>query len=120
MGKLMTAGGLGMWFVLAFGLVSLLSAFRFAFRPAAYKLRFVGAMSLATLFATLSFLAGNLGAVGSRVPDIEEWAHSPDMPLIVLKGFGESMAVPLLGFTLLSLTAFVTAIGFGRMPRPPP
>jgi len=46
----------------------------------------------------------------------EEWAHGPDLHLVIMVGLAESMAPAIVGFTLLSLTAMLLAIGARRSP----
>ncbi len=112
----MREGGIAMWVVLAFGLTALISAIAFAGRPAPHSVRFVVAMMVATLFAALNgFVAG----VANTLTYVtrEEVRGTPDMLTILLRGISESLANPILGFTLLTLAAFVTAVGLRRLPR---
>jgi hypothetical protein len=115
--QLMRDGGIPMVVILLFGAIGLVAAALFARRPEPHKVRFLAAMGLATLFAILSGTAADLAKVCTTVANHEEWSRSPEIHLILLQGLSESMAPSVLGFTLLSLTAFVTAIGFRRMPR---
>lgn len=115
--QLMRNGGMPMWFILLFGLVALVSAALFARRPVLDKVRFIASMGLATLFSVGAGTAAALAAVCSHVTSNPEWAKSPDLHLILLEGVGEALAPAVLGFTLLSLVAFVTAVGLRRLPQ---
>jgi hypothetical protein len=113
---LMGDGGWGMWFVLAFGLVTLASAVGFAWRPDPTREHAVRSFSRATFFAILSTTSLDLATVG-KVPTKLEWANSPKMPLIVMEGIAESLAPAILGFTLLSLVWLFVAVGQRRLAR---
>ncbi|MBM4321286.1 MAG: hypothetical protein FJ125_15400 [Deltaproteobacteria bacterium] len=100
-----------------FGLVALVAAALFVWRPDVRKVETVRALERAVLFSTLSGLVSALAAVGYKVPANPEWARSPDMPLIVMTGIAESMSAPILGFTVLSLVALLVAVGHRRLAR---
>lgn len=108
------SGGVPMFFILAFGVLALGMAARFAWRPEARIRAVAEALARATLFSVGSGTFAALGAVFSQVPAHDEWAHSPDLPLIVMTGLGESMAPGILGFSLLSLTWLLLAVGARR------
>lgn len=110
----MIEGGWAMWFVLAFGAITLTAAARFARRPAAPRQRTVCAFTLATGFAIASAVSANLAAVGSKVPNIPELANSPRLHLIVMEGISESLAPAILGFSLLSFAWILMAVGERR------
>jgi len=114
---LMGDGGWGMWFVLAFGLVTLAAAAGFAWRPDSRREHAVRAFSRATSFAILSTTGLDLAAVGSRIPANPEWANSPRLHLMVMEGIAESMAPAILGFTLLALAWLFVAVGQRRLTR---
>lgn len=117
MAWLMRAGGAPMWFIAIFGVVALVAAILFARRPESRRLEFIRMLSRAVLYSVGAGITSDLAAVFTKVPGNPEWAHSPDLHLIVMEGLGESMAPGILGFTLLSLVAFITAIGLRRLPR---
>ena len=52
------------------------------------------------------------------MPNNDEWAHSPDMPLIVMYGLGEAVTPAVLGFTALSLAWMFVAVGMRRIQEP--
>jgi hypothetical protein len=110
-------GGFPIWFVLAFGFISLGGAALFARRPDKRQLAFVIGMSVATLFSILNGIVADLATVGHAAnvhwDDLFKQAAVP----IWSQGFAESMSPGIIGFTLLSLTWLVVATGLRRMPR---
>lgn len=113
----MQEGGWAMWFVLAFGLITLAAAAAFALRPVATSEAPVRSFTAATVFAIGTAVSADLAAVGSKVPHIPELANSPTVHLIVMEGISESLAPAILGFALLSFAWIVTAIGHRRQAR---
>ena len=111
------SGGVAMLVVLIFGLTTLISSVLFARGPDAHKVRFLVAMAFATLFAAINGPAAGVATTFHSMANNAELGHSPELKLILLQGISESLANAILGFTLLTLAAFVTAIGFRRMPR---
>ncbi len=108
------AGGVAMFAILAFGMMTLVAGGMSAFAPSERKLAFIRAMTVSTTFATISGTVAAIGAVMKQVPARPEWAQSPELHLIVMTGLGESMAPPVLGFSLLSLAWLLTAVGVRR------
>jgi len=115
--EFMRAGGVPMWFVLLFGVLALIAAGFFAWRPEPRKIDAIKALSIATVFSIASAIVSDIAAVGSKVPANPEWAHSPDLPLIVMQGVSESMAPGILGFSILSLVWLVMSVGHRRLGR---
>lgn len=115
MSWLLKAGGAPSFVTVVFGLVALVAAARFAWRPEPGRLAYIGGLGLAVLFASLAGVAADLAAVAVNVAGNEAWASSPELPVIVLMGFGESMAPAILGFSVLSVVALVSAVGLRRM-----
>jgi hypothetical protein len=109
------AGGIGTWVVLLFGLITLVSAAIYAFRPTERRAGFLRGMSQATLFATLAGTTTGFAAVMSKVPSRPQWAHSPDMPLIVMTGLGEALTCAIIGFVMLALCWLMGAVGNRRL-----
>jgi hypothetical protein len=113
--KLISEGGFPVWFVLLFGLSALGSAIRYAQNPQARWLRTTGGLALATLFATLSSTAANLGAVFSALsgqrPGAELSLLGKDGPIILMVGLSESMSTPIIGFALLALVGIFYSAG---------
>lgn len=114
----MQAGGFGIWIVLLFGVFALGTAIRFATRPEPRALRVLTALSWATVFAIFSAVSSNLAMVMWRVPQHPEWSKSPELPLIVMTGIGESLTPSILGFTLLGVTWLLVAVGYRRFRDP--
>lgn len=117
MSWLMTAGGAPMWFIAIFGVVALAVSARFVMCPNAQRLGLIRGLWLATLFSIGAGVTADLAAVMMHVANKPEFANSPHVHLTVMTGIGESMAPAILGFSLLSLSAFLTAIGSRRMPQ---
>lgn len=109
------AGGYPMWIVTIFGVACLVTAVRFALRADARKLAIVRALTWATIFAILSGVLSDFMTVMWKVPGTPEWAHDPDLHLIVMMGLGEAVTPGVLGFSLLSLVWLFVAIGTRRL-----
>jgi len=108
-------GGWGMFFVLAFALVTLAQAVGFALRPDPGRRAALGALSRATTFCSIGTVCLNLAAVGSRVPANPEWAQSPTIHLIIMEGIAESLAPAIMGFAFLALVWTLAAVGQRRL-----
>jgi hypothetical protein len=113
--EFMRAGGFGTWAILLFGLITLVAAATFAWRPTERRAGFLRGMSQATLYSTLTAIVAGFAAVMSKVPARPEWAKSPDMPLIVMTGLGEALTCGILGFAILSLCWLMGAVGNRRL-----
>jgi hypothetical protein len=106
-----------MWFVLLFASITITAAIGFMRRPEPRRGESVRSFSRATLFSIGSGVCLNLAAVGSRVASTPEWAHSPQVHLIVMEGIAESLAPAILGLMLLSLAWTIMAAGQRRLAR---
>jgi hypothetical protein len=115
--QLMNEGGWAMWFVLAFGTITLALAAGFAHRPDPRRLASVVAFTRATLFAVAAAVSVDLAAVGSKIPANPEWAKSPSVHLIVMEGIAESLAPAILGCSLCCVVWIVVAVGERRRLR---
>ena len=111
---LMRNGGFPMWFIVAFGMVALGAAVRFALHPSRPRLGFVKYMSLATLMSIATGTAADLATVCYAM-NSDAMAADPQWHRIFLQGMAESLSPAILGFTLLSLTALIAAVGRGRL-----
>ena len=109
--EFMKAGGWSMWIVLLFGLGSLAAAVLFLVKRDLGKLALVRALSLATVFAIASGLCANVAAVMTFAPE-----HAPEGELVkaVMHGLAESLAPGILGFTMLSISWLLVAVGTRR------
>jgi hypothetical protein len=113
--SLIRDGGAPMWAILSFGLLDLLAAARFAYRPTRGQLPAIAALALAVLSSIACGVMADIAAVGSKVPSRPEWANHPQIHLILLQGLAESMAPGILGFSTLSLAALLCAVGLRRL-----
>jgi hypothetical protein len=117
MTSLIRDGGAPMWAIVFFGLINLVAALRFAYRPARARLPPIVALALAVLFSIACGVMADIAAVGSKVPARPAWANDPRIHLILLQGLAESMAPGILGFSTLSLVALLCAVGLRRLDR---
>ncbi len=108
--EFMKAGGWSMWFVLLLGLGSLVTAVLFVARRRIAVLAMVRALSLATVFAIASGLCANVAAVMTHASEFA----GPDMTFMVMQGLAESVAPGILGFTMLSISWLLVAVGTRR------
>jgi hypothetical protein len=109
------AGGWVMWFLTLVGGLAVAAAARFALRPDATQLQRMRELNRALSWGVLTGLASDLATVGYTIPSRPDWAHSPDLPLLLLQGIAESMSPVLFGGGLLSIAALLTAAGHGRL-----
>lgn len=109
------AGGVPGLFVLLMGFATLGTAVWFMAKPADRHIGMIRSLSVATVFVVLAAIAADLAAVFTKVPANPEWAHSPDLALIVMTGIGEALAPAVSGFALLALSWLATAAGVRRL-----
>jgi hypothetical protein len=105
-------GGVPMWFILLFGLLCLGGSALHALRPKARRLAFVRGMGLATLFSTLTGICADLAKVFVHIP--ERFGEQALPWPILFQGMAESLSPGIIGFTLLSLSALLSAVGAAR------
>ena len=108
------SGGFPILVVIGFGLATMVTAAMHAYRPTIRRADIVRALSAATVFSTLAAVAACVGAVMHHVPGNPQWAKSPDLPLIVMTGLGESMSPAIMGFSMLALAWMLCAIASRR------
>ncbi len=113
MPNLIRDGGFSMWFILAFGGVSLASAFSFAMRPLTAAQRFVEWTAFATLAATGCGVASDLSATFYFVAGDE--MSLDKRAQVALQGIAESMAPAIVGFAFVALVATMLAVGKRRL-----
>ncbi len=111
------SGGWSMIFVLGFSAATLGLAIASAIKPRTSREPVLRSLTTGTVFAVLCGVAMNLAAVGSKVPQNPEWAHSPDLALIVMTGISESLAPAVLGFSLLAIAWMIASVGARRLAR---
>ena len=104
-------GGVPVLFVVAFGLAGVLTALAQARHPRPEREGFIRGMMRATLFSTLCALAADLAAVMMYLKSLPP---AQDASRLLFEGIGESMSPPILGFALLSVTAFLQAVAARR------
>ena len=111
---LVQEGGFPIWFVLAFGALTLWCSARYAATPRPERLPLAGALGLATLFSTITAVCADLATVGHQGPVF--LAQHPGMQVyaLVLQGGAESLSPAIIGFSVLTLAALLTALGCYR------
>jgi hypothetical protein len=111
---LLIEGGFPMWFLLAFGLGTLVVAARFAWIPVRRTLRIAYALGGATAMTTLTSICTDLAAVGHHASSYLKAHPDTNLAEVLLQGLAESLSPAILGFTILSLGALILALGFQR------
>ena len=114
MANLFREGGFPMFFLLAFGLLAMAFAIRFATAPTQRVFRTTLALCAATLLTSINGIFSAFSMVAHHAPDIAKRDPGSSLAEVVLQGFGESMAPGILGFTILSLIALILALGVYR------
>ena len=107
-------GGFPVFFLLAFGLLAMAFAVRFATAPTQRMFRTTLALCAATLLTSINGVFAAFSMVAHQAPDYVARHPGSSLPEVVLLGFGESMAPGILGFTILSLIALIFALGVYR------
>lgn len=115
MGEFFRAGGWSMFVVLGSGGLTLAAAAWMMIRPQPGHVGMVRSFSTATVFAVATGVASNLAAVFNHVVSHEEWAHSPDLALIVMTGLAESMTPAIMGGGLLTVAWLTTGVAVRRL-----
>jgi hypothetical protein len=108
-------GGFPMVVIVVFGALALVNAARFAWAPGPGRVPYQLALGAAILFAGLGGTAVALMTVALTVPSRPEWANDPQVAMIVLTGFGESMAPAVLALGALIAQALLVALGLRRL-----
>jgi hypothetical protein len=111
---LIQEAGFPVWFVLAFGALTLLCCARYAAVPRPERLPLAGALGLTTLLSTITAIAADLATVGHQGPAF--LARHPGTPVyeLLLQGAAESLSPAILGFSILTLAALLCALGCYR------
>ena len=111
--NLFVEGGWGMFPVLVFGLVLVVSAGRYAWEPAAARLRFIVAMSVLLATAIAHAMLTNVAAVFSFVSNPESVSDT-QLARVLCTGFMESTRPGALGGAFLVLALVLVAVGVYR------
>src|SRR5512147_2007460 len=96
--NLFIEGGFPMWFLAAFGLLTLVFAARFAGAPVRRPLRIALAMAAAAAFTTLTGLCTDLAMVGHHAPEYLSSHPETTLVEVLLQGMAESLSPAILGF----------------------
>lgn len=111
--NLFMEGGWGMFPVLVFGLVLAVSSGRYAWEPAAARLRFITAMSVLLVTAIAHATLTDVAAVLSYVRN-PELAADDQLVRILFTGLMESTRPAALGGALLVLALVLVCVGVYR------
>jgi hypothetical protein len=114
---LIREGGFPIYAVLLFGLLDLLMAGVFAARGDRRCVGTIVALGVATALSILGAVASDIAAVGHHALSVCD--PRAGLPACLLTGLAESMSPAIVGFTLLSLVAMLTALGLSRSARLP-
>ena len=109
------AGGFNMFILLAFALVMITTAIRFARNADPHRLSILRALTWALVAATLTGFVAGLAATCHYVVNDPEALKEP-LPYL-LQGFAESCANLLLGGAIAVITWILVAVGVRRMPH---
>jgi predicted benzoate:H+ symporter BenE len=113
--EFLRAGGFGMVIVLVVGLATLGTAVLFARRPDERRMAMLRALTLASLFSTLTAVASNMATVFYKVPQHPEWSKAGELGKTVLIGMGESLTPAILCGAFLTISWVVAAVGLRRL-----
>jgi hypothetical protein len=106
-----TLGGWGMWFILIFGVLAVITSARFAFRGEQRLEAFGRWMAVTTVSSAIfGFLAGMIKVAHY----VAYTAPAPERAVTFVEGFGEASHCLALGFLLTTLTCLLLAVGHRR------
>lgn len=111
---LFAEGGYPMWFLVFFGVCTLLASAAFAYRPKRAALRLSLGLGLTTLCSIATGVAADLAQVGHQAPQYVR-AH-PDVNLAeaLIQGFAESMSPAIFGGFILTICSLWLSLGLWR------
>ena len=107
----MREGGWGMWPILLLGVLSLVSAWRYAAQPGAHKVGFLVALWVALVSVVVHAVLTDLAAVFRHV---SEEVSDADLTRVLLIGLKESTRPAALGAFFLTLLPLFIAVGLWR------
>ena len=107
-------GGFPMFLITLFGLLGVGGAARYAWAPGPGRLPHLLALSGVILVGGMGGLAVDLMTVFTKVPGDPALSQSPELPLILLVGIGESLAPVVLAAGFLIAQGLLIALGLRR------
>lgn len=108
-------GGFPMFIILLFGAIAVVNAARFAWAPSPGRVPYLVALGVLLVIAGVGGTATDFMAVATQVPSRPEWANDPQVGLIVLAGFGESMAPTIFASGMVMAETLLVALGLRRL-----
>jgi hypothetical protein len=111
---LFAEGGYPMWFLVFFGVCTLLASAAFAYRPRRKALRLALGLGTTTLFSIGTGVAADLAQVGHHVPQYVQKHPDTTLTEAVLQGFAESMSPAIFGGFILTICALWVSLGLWR------
>jgi hypothetical protein len=111
---LFAEGGYPMWFLVFFGICTLLAAAAFAYRPERARLRLTVGLAATTLCSIGTGVAADLAQVGHHVGEYHRAHPGSTLPELVLQGFAESMSPAIFGGFILTIVALWVSLGLWR------
>lgn len=109
-------GGWGMWAILFVGVLLIVDAARFAYKPDPKRLGFLGMLALSTVSASICTTLMDVGKVFSVLAR-EEKIEDHQLVRILLEGLKECMSPGMFGAVILTITALLVAVGMLRRAR---
>jgi hypothetical protein len=114
--EFLKAGGIGMVFVLLFGLLTLAAAIGFAVRAELRRLALVRAMTSAAVFSIITaVLTDFLAVMRTLAGRYAEFSSKSEVPAVLMQGLGESVTPAILGFAILAIAWVIVAVGTRRV-----
>ena len=109
-------GGWGMWAILFVGILLIVDAARFAYKPDPKRLGFLGMLALSTVSASVCTTLIDVGKVFSVLAR-EDKIPDDQIVRILFEGLMECMSPGMFGAALLTITALLVAAGMLRRVR---
>ncbi|HEX2731297.1 MAG TPA: hypothetical protein VHM70_06830 [Polyangiaceae bacterium] len=107
-------GGYPMWFLICFGLLTLISAAAFAHKPKRQKLRLTLGLGVTTLCSIATGVAADVAAVGHQAPDYLKAHPTESLATVLLQGVAESLSPAIFGGFILTIVALWVSVGLWR------